>query len=124
MTNPTLGPEWKPEKAKLIVHMGNNFLQISVDPNFPHAWSKPPFYAQIKNWAAEGARRQQFVFVRIGPRVIAVLPDREVDLGRVVIDADFIVRRRSGPGEAIYDVEAVDPPPPNGAVEHPLNVGF
>ena len=52
-------------------------------PSFPNAWTKPPYHARIRAWVAEGAPRGEFVFVRIGPRVIALLPYRDVDLGSV-----------------------------------------
>ena len=46
-----------------------------------------------------------FVFVRIGPRMIAVLPDREVDLGRVDPQDNITVARRPGPAGVTYEVE-------------------
>src|SRR2546429_499343 len=64
----------------------------------------PPFYAQIKKWAVEGAEINQVMFVCIGPRVIAVLPHREVDLGRVDPEDKFVVTRRAGPTGMVYDV--------------------
>jgi len=69
-----------------------------------NAWTKPPYYARIKRWAVEGAERGQLVFVRIGPRMIAVLPDREVDMGRVDPQDQIVVSQRSGPAGAIFDV--------------------
>src|ERR1700730_8709696 len=37
MRNPSLGPEWKPDKAKLVV----SFPDIWVDPGVPNAWREP-----------------------------------------------------------------------------------
>jgi hypothetical protein len=106
MTDPGFGPEWKPEKAKFVVWVQPDraILHIAVDPAFPDAWRKPPFYAQIKKWAVEGAAINQVVFVRIGARLIAVLSDREVDLGRVDPEDKFVVSQRPGPAGTIYDV--------------------
>ena len=54
---------------------------------------------------AEGAERGHFVFVRIGPRVIALLPGRDVDLGPVDYLDDIMVSRKPGPSGPVYDVE-------------------
>jgi hypothetical protein len=104
MRNPSLGPEWKPDKAKFVVS-NLAFLNIWVDPSVPDAWTKPPYSAQIKKWAVEGPQRGKFVLVRIGPRLIAVLPDREVDLGHIDPEALLTVSREQGPAGIRYDIE-------------------
>jgi hypothetical protein len=45
------------------------------------------------------------VFVRIGMRMIALLPDREVDLGRVEAADEIVVSRQPGPAGLVYAVE-------------------
>ena len=52
-----------------------------------------------------GRRDGRFVFVRIGMRMIALLPDREVDLGRVEATDDIVVSRQPGPAGFVYGVE-------------------
>lgn len=118
MQDASFGPEWKPEKAKFVVYIQQNgiHLQVAVDPNFPNAWTKPPYLAQIKKWAVEGAERGRFVFVRIGPRMIAVLPDREVDMGRVDPQDQIVVSQQPGPAGMIFNVavkQAESAPPAN-----------
>jgi hypothetical protein len=105
MLDACFGPEWKPEKSKFIIWSppGGGNLTIRVDPDFPTAWTKAPFYAQIKRWAVDAAGRNQFVLVRIGLRVIVVLPDRDADLGRVDPEADLIVSQRPGPDGPVYE---------------------
>jgi hypothetical protein len=107
MQDERFGPEWKPEKAKFVVYVQHNGvnLQIAVDPSFPNAWTRPPFYGRIKAWASDGAAHGRFVFVRIGMRMIALLPDREVDLGRVEAADEIVVSRQPGPAGPVYDVE-------------------
>jgi hypothetical protein len=102
-----LGPEWKPDKAKFVVSILPNFpfLDIWVDPSAPNAWREPPYFAQITQWAVDGPAHGKFVLVRIGPRLIAVLPDREVDLGHVDSQAPLAVSRELGPTGVRYDVE-------------------
>jgi hypothetical protein len=107
MQDAKFGPEWKPDKARFVLYGQQNGvnLQLGVDPAFPNAWMRPPYEARIRQWAAKGAAHGQFVFVRIGPRVIVLLPDRDVDLGRVDAADDIMVSRQPGPAGLVYDVE-------------------
>lgn len=91
MVQPRLGPEWKPERAKfaLVQLDSGRRLTALVDPGFPAAWRRSPYYEALKRWAAEAAERfpdVHIVDVSIGPRSIVILPDREVELG--VLDFD------------------------------------
>jgi len=116
MRSPDLGPEWKPDKAKFVIYFQPDMalLHVNVDPNFPKAWTKPPFYPAIKRWAIDAAERRQFVLVRIGAHLIAVLPDRDVDMGQVDPAARLIVSRRQGPAGFIYEVEVGHGEAPQG----------
>jgi hypothetical protein len=107
MQDESFGPDWKPEKSKFVVYLQANArnVQIAVDPSFANAWTRPPYYARIKKWAVDGAAEGRFVFVRIGMRMIALLPDREVDLGRVEPSDDIVVSRQPGPAGFVYAVE-------------------
>jgi hypothetical protein len=107
MQDASFGPEWKPEKAKFVVYVQRNGVnvQVAVDPSFPNAWTKSPYQARIRKWVAEGAESGRFVFVRIGTRMIALLPDRDVDLGRVDSDDEIMVSRKPGPAGGAYEVE-------------------
>jgi hypothetical protein len=66
MQDESFGPDWKPEKAKFVVYLQENSanLQVAVDPSFPNAWTRPPYYARIKKWAADGAADGRFVVSR------------------------------------------------------------
>ena len=118
MQDARLGAEWKPEKAKFVVYLQQNGvnLQVGVDPSFPNAWTRQPYAAQIRKWVAEGAERGQFVFVRIGARIIALLPDRDVDLGRVDAQDEIRVSRKPGPAGLVYDVEVKRGPAAQSAI--------
>jgi hypothetical protein len=109
MQDRSLGPEWKPDRAKFVVHWQRNGqnLQVAVDPSFPNAWMKEPYYSRLKRLAREGAEHGRFVFVRIGLRLIAVLPDRDDDIGIVDFDDDVLVSRRSTPMGYNYAIEIV-----------------
>ena len=93
MTGPALGPEWKPERAKfaLVLTDEGRYMTAFVDPGFPSAWQKPPYYTQFKTWAREAARQQgHVVSVRIGERAIIILPEEDVDVG--VVGPDETIR--------------------------------
>jgi len=91
MLQPRLGPDWKPERAKFALVQTESGRRITalVDPGFPSAWRRSPYYEALKRWAVEAAERFPEVYlvdVLIGARSIVVLPDREVELG--VLDSD------------------------------------
>jgi hypothetical protein len=70
---------------------------ILVDPATPHAWKAPRFYSTIKQVAV---RRLEFegriTTVRIGERLIVILPDRDEEL-RLPSNKPFsVVTRREG----------------------------
>ena len=56
---------------------------VTVDQAHPAAWRREPFHATLREWAARGLAEGLQVVVKIGSRVVAVLPDRDVDLGTV-----------------------------------------
>jgi hypothetical protein len=90
-----LGPEWKPERAKfaLVKSAGGTHLTALVDPGFPSAWRRSPYYENLKKWAVEATQKLPdlwLVDVMIGQRCIVILPDREVDIG--ILGADELIR--------------------------------
>jgi hypothetical protein len=86
-----LGPEWKPERAKFALVMGEGgHLTAFVDPGFPTAWRSAPYIDAFRKLAAE-----RVITIRTGTKVIVVLPDREIDLGHV--GPDESVRFEPGP---------------------------
>ena len=97
-----LGPEWKPERSKFALVMGEGgHLTAFVDPGFPSAWRNAPYFAAFKKLAADGARATptRIITIRVGAKVIVVLPDREIDLGSV--GPDESVRFEPGPNGRI-----------------------
>ncbi len=91
MVQKALGPEWKPDRAKFVLANtdAGRHLTACVDPGYPSAWRRSPYYEQLRQWAAEGLQRfpdLHIVNAMIGSRCIVILPDRDVDIGVLASD--------------------------------------
>jgi hypothetical protein len=118
MLNPHLGPEWKPDRAKFVLYgkapQGDQqLIHVAVDPSFPNAWTKPPYFAAIKKWAVDGAERDRLVLVlvQIGARFIGVLPDRIVELGNIDPQVPMVLSRKRGPAGYTYEIKRSETAP-------------
>jgi len=83
LTEPTLGPEWKPSVSKMVLVSKTGLLAVHIDPTANRPWRTEPYYAVLKRLAAQGQKNQTVVLVVDRGRNIAILPDREVDLGYI-----------------------------------------
>jgi hypothetical protein len=111
---PALGEHWVPARSKLVVAFKPDGKEIvfHVDPGVPNAWRGEPYYSEIRSLAGHAARTAYTIFVQIGRRMIAVFPDREVDLGVVAEDERILIREVAGPGTGRRDavkLKANDP---------------
>ncbi len=100
LLSPALGEHWLPARSKLVVAFkpDGKEIVVHVDPGVPNAWRAEPYCSEIRNMAGNVARTGYTLFVQIGRRVIAVFPDREVDLGVVAEDERILIREEAGPG--------------------------
>lgn len=98
MRNDRLGPEWRPDVAKFVMYteMEGHRLVLAPDAGAPTSWRRSPYLAQIKRWATLGASSNNQVLVFVGRRAIAVLPDRDEDLGTVELGDRIIYRVAQG----------------------------
>jgi hypothetical protein len=82
-TDPALPEAWSPVLSHLLLRMdhGGGRLMVFVDPVYPDAWTRAPYHRQLRHMAAGLLPRHGQVMVRIDDRHIAVLPERDVDLG-------------------------------------------
>jgi hypothetical protein len=94
LTQDWLGPEWKPEVAKIVFTMDpvTRFLMFQVDPGHPQAWRREPYFTHIRNWAAGAARENRHVLVLVNKRATLILPNAECDLGVVGPNDRFSVK--------------------------------
>jgi hypothetical protein len=97
LTNPRFGPEWKPDRSKIVITVGRdgNGFDFQCDPGFPQAWRKEPYYGQIKSLAAIAVKHDGMISVHSGRNLIIVAPEGEFPLGEVA-DEDEIIREFSG----------------------------
>ena len=109
MTEAWLGPEWKPERAKMVLSLDpvTRFLQVQVDPGQATAWRREPYYGQLKRWAAASLPRQRHVLVFVNRQATVVLPDRDVPLGEFTPGDRLVARERATPAGIILEVEKV-----------------
>jgi hypothetical protein len=98
MFTPELGPEWQPTTAKMfILQETSEHIAVYVDPGSPTAWRREPYYSQLKAWARVGADRGTQIVVYIKNNAIAILPNKEVDLGTYNVGDSLIVRQINTP---------------------------
>lgn len=92
LQDPSIRPEWKPDKSKMYLSMelSGERLAAHVDPASPAAWRKEPYYSDLKQWAVLAAEQEKQVSVFIGRHAIVILPDRDIDLG-IVGEDELIV---------------------------------
>ena len=98
MRNGSLGPEWRPDRAKFVMYteMEGRRLVVAPDAGLPASWRRAPYYAQFKRWAALGAARSHQLLVFNGERATAILPDRDVALGVVLVGDRIVYRAAAG----------------------------
>lgn len=111
LINGELGEHWNPTKSKMVLAYEEAHaprLSVHVDPGRPNAWREEPYYSQIKRWAAAAVAKRGQVIVWQGRNTIAVLPDRDKDLGEVRPDQFIITQAKPGPRGTVLDVFVVD----------------
>lgn len=108
LTTPSVGDEWKPIRSKMIFfHVldgDTSKLIFQVDPGSPLAWRNEPYYSQLKRMAVNGLAHNGLILVVVGKHVIAVLPEREIDLGICEPDDKVSYRKNWNGGRWEIDV--------------------
>jgi hypothetical protein len=109
MTQEWLGPEWKPERSKMVLSMDpvTRFLLVQVDPGAATAWRREPYYGQLKRWAAAAVPQGRQVVVFLNKSATVVLPDRDVPLGLLGPNDRIVARERRTAQGVTLDVEKV-----------------
>ena len=83
LMRPQLSDAWRPNRSRIVLYFSHDgsHLIANVDPAYPAAWRGTPYYETLRSWSRNGAGAGLEVIVKVGSRVFAVLPDRDVDLG-------------------------------------------
>jgi hypothetical protein len=99
LASPTLGEEWRPSRSKIVLRVESDgrLIAVHVDPGDPAAWRREPFYQTLKRFAVKGADSNQQVIVYIRNRVIAIFPNKEVEVGSMNPGDHLVVREVRGP---------------------------
>jgi hypothetical protein len=99
MVSPSLGEEWRPSRCKLVLRVESDgkLIAVHVDPNDPMAWRREPYFRTLKQFAIKGADFNQQVIVYIKNRVIAIFPNKEVEVGTMNPGDHLVVREIGGP---------------------------
>lgn len=95
LTDPNLGPEWKPEVARFVLSSDSQHraLVVLADAGMPLAWKREPYCGALRRMSESLFRLDRKVLVNLRGQVTVVLPDREVALGVLPPGEDIVIWR-------------------------------
>lgn len=93
LLDPAMGPEWKPDKCKMVLDARTDWLVVHVDPAVSRPWEQEPYFSHLTEMAARNIARGASVLVMERGRTIIILPDRGADLGVVAPEDRIVVNR-------------------------------
>jgi hypothetical protein len=104
-TEASIGPDWKPDRAKMVVTISpvNGYINVQVDAGAPQAWRKQPYYGQLHQWARNNLPKGIYVIVFVEFTATLILPDQDVPIGPMN-PTDGLAVRRNG---SAYDVRVI-----------------
>ena len=92
----TLGPEWKPTVSRMVLALEANgdalTLKITTHPGWPKAWTRQPYLADIRRWAAELSPTRRAVCIYAGDDVVFALPGREITVAKTALAGEGLLR--------------------------------
>ena len=105
-----LGPEWKPEKSKMVLvadETGRRTM-VHVDAAAPDAWRRAPYHQRLLELMQAGLPLGRLVFIVVGERTGLLLPDerqgsRLEDLGRLEQGDEVTLKRLGHPHATRYE---------------------
>jgi hypothetical protein len=97
LTDPAMGPEWKPSVCKMVIDSRPTLFVAHVDPAVSRPWCVEPYISVLKRLSAQGLTAGVIVIVIEQRRTIVILPDREVDLGVIGPKARIAMQRVKTP---------------------------
>ena len=101
---------WFPAKSRIVVVSELGFrINFTLDASQPNRWREPPYYNDLKALAVLSFRENRQVLVTAGTKVIAILPDRDVELGHVAEDEVVVTGQRPDGSWGAAKVHKDDP---------------
>jgi hypothetical protein len=108
LRNEALGPEWKPEKSKIVLASSGKNIIAYVDPSSPMAWRKVPFFERLTSIMHKALPNGGLVYVAVADHYTVLLPDKQQEIGRIGPGDDVILKTfRTALGGLEYDVDVV-----------------
>jgi len=103
--DPSLGPEWKPSKCKMVITQDvKNRMTVQVDSGAPGAWRREPYFSQLMQMAKNGLADDAILMVVDRGHTHVLLPDRITDLGVVGQKDRIVLSKTPGPAGPVYGV--------------------
>ncbi len=93
LLDPRLGPEWKPDRCKMVLDAREDWLVVHVDPGADRPWRHEPYHSYFTQMAARNIARGAHVLVMERGRTLIILPDGARDLGVMGPQDRIIVNR-------------------------------
>jgi hypothetical protein len=95
LTSPRFGSDWFPLTSRFVfcaVPKGDSGqgMRVYVDPGYPTAWQRQPYYEEIRLWA-----QKHPVEILIGNRMIVLCSDKTIDFG-TLLEGEYVVRLATG----------------------------
>jgi hypothetical protein len=115
LLNASLGEEWRPLDCGIVLSYdsGTNRIIVSVEAARGELWKQQPYYAMLESWATRILPVQGLVLVLQGRDTIAILPDREINLGTILPGQMIVTAETHSPhGATTYDVIVMEPDDP------------
>jgi hypothetical protein len=94
-----LDDSWRPDRCHFFIWLDERrkLMVIEVDPAYPDAWRKAPFYGALKQWSRRTRPDSPGFCAKVGQQITMVFPEADIPLG---LHQDRPIRSgyRMGPG--------------------------
>lgn len=106
-----MGPEWRPDRAKFTMYTerDDRRLNVVVDPAYPLAWTREPYYGFLKRMSHRVNEAHELL-IYVGDRRIVVFPHEDVDLGPVQPGDEIVFAYADRDGRQVPCAEIVSAP--------------
>ncbi len=108
-SDPTLPEAWKPERCKFVITLApsTGYTCVQVDPGFPQAWRREPYFTGLTRWSEKLLARRLHLIVFVRNQATLIMPSEAVPIGTMSSEDGFVVRERLTAQGKRYEVERV-----------------